>query len=152
MRKKVILALDLGTKTGWATRPTGSGVVTHGVQDFSRKRGESLGMIYLRFGKWLREMVEAVTPEVIIYETPHHRGGWATEITVGFSTRVHEVCASCKIEHMGVHSGTLKKFWVGRGRCSKEDMMEECRKRGFETYEDNEADAIALFHLGEEEV
>ena len=49
-----ILALDLATKSGWATN------VDHqsGVQVFDVRRGESPGMRFLRCRAWLGEMFQ----------------------------------------------------------------------------------------------
>jgi len=82
-----ILALDLGTKTGWALAENDR--TESGVQVFDVRRGESPGMRYLRFNRWLEELTGATPkPDLIAYEQPHHRGGAATEIAAGFSTRV----------------------------------------------------------------
>lgn len=50
-----ILALDLGTRTGYAIRENGR--VESGVQVFDVKRGESPGMRYRRFTVWLTDML-----------------------------------------------------------------------------------------------
>ena len=47
-----LLALDLGTTTGWAIR-TGRCRIVHGTAEFRPSRFEGGGMRYLRFGKWL---------------------------------------------------------------------------------------------------
>jgi len=144
---KNILALDLATKTGWATgsRPT---EITSGVQDFSLQRGDSSGMRYLRFESWLTDVITLVHPEVIIYEQAHQRGGAPTEIAYGFITHTLKICAKYQIEHQALHTGTLKKFWTGKGNAGKSEMIAECRRRGFSPRDDNEADAIALLHWG----
>ena len=54
MANKNILALDLATMTGWATLIDGK--INSGVQNFSKKRGESNGIMFLRFNAWLREI------------------------------------------------------------------------------------------------
>ena len=141
-----ILALDLGTFCGWSTNAQGR--TESGVQVFDLKRGESPGMRYFRFNSWLDEMC-ACPPEIIVYEQPHHRGGAATEVSVGFSTRVQEYCAKRGIEHVAVHSGTLKKFWTGHGNASKEDMLFRTNmyRTATEYIKDhNESDAIAILH------
>lgn len=141
-----ILALDLGTKTGWATNcPQESG-----VQEFLLNRGESPGMRYIRFRAWLEEMIEIVKPDVIVYEQTHMRGGYATELAHGFSTRVQEICAKYGIEHAAVHSATLKKFATGSGRAKKEDMIKAAHtKLGVsKRIDDNEADALWLLKWG----
>ena len=81
-----ILALDLATKTGWALWDGAR--IESGVQDFSKKRGESNGMLFLNFNHWLSRIVNATagipTPvDLLVYEQAHYRGGAATEICVG---------------------------------------------------------------------
>ena len=141
-----ILALDLGTRTGWAlwngTRRES------GVQTFDVKRGESPGMRYIRFNRWFSNMIGQNTPavEVVVYEQTHNRGGAATEVSAGFATRVQEACAALGINHAAIHSATLKKFATGRGRCDKADVISAVNERFGPPFvsDDNEADAIAL--------
>lgn len=143
-----ILALDLGTKTGWALRLQGR--FEHGVQEFVVKRGESPGMRYVRFNRWLRETGTYAT--FIAYEAPHHRGGAATEVANGFATRVQEFCAEMGAEHTAVHTATLKKWLTGSGNAKKPEMMAAVAARWCAVETDDEADAIALLHYVETEV
>lgn len=139
-----ILALDLATKSGWAYRKGKE--IKSGVESFAIKRGDSPGIRFLKFRSWLEKMVKDVEPEIIIYERPHHRGGSATEVLVGLSTRVQEVAAKNKIEYKAVHTTTLKKFFTGSGRASKKDMIKEAKKRFPEQniQDDNQADALSV--------
>jgi len=126
-----ILAIDPGTMLGWAT--DSSGRLEFGTHDFSLRRGESPGMRFHRFNRWLFEMVlregQAPAVDLIIYEQAHHRGGAATDVLVGMTTRIHELCASpfrwsglhqlaggksVPIDYCAVHSATLKAFALGR--------------------------------------
>ena len=116
-----------------------------GVQVCDVKRGESPGMRYLRFRRWLEDITEPGC-ELIIYEAPHHRGGAATEIAAGFSTRVQELCALRGIEHASLHTQTLKKWTVGRGNAEKTAMLAAVCHRWKVVQSDDEADAIALLH------
>jgi hypothetical protein len=50
-----ILALDLGTTTGWALRSR-DGQIAHGFVSFKSQRFEGGGMRYLRFKRWLSEI------------------------------------------------------------------------------------------------
>ena len=93
---KTILALDPGSKTGWAYRPFS--VVSSGTALFERKRGASAGMRFVLFTAWLQQTLDAVKPDVVVYEMAHHRGGAATEILVGFTTRIQEECERRGIE------------------------------------------------------
>ncbi|MEN6621442.1 MAG: hypothetical protein ABFD50_07845, partial [Smithella sp.] len=69
----MLLAIDTGTKTGWAIIKDGR-VYESGVQDFSKKRGESNGAMFLRFRGWLGHITD-LDIDLVIYEQAHHRGG-----------------------------------------------------------------------------
>ena len=167
-----ILALDLGTRTGWALSE--SGRIESGVQVCDVKRGESPGMRFVRFNRWLQEATDNHDPnapavstdgtlyyrprvDIIVYEQAHHRGGAATEVAAGFATRVQEFCARHGIEHAAVHSATLKKFTTGSGRGDKTVMFRAALAKGWLSgtraivedrplVDDNEVDAICLLH------
>jgi Holliday junction resolvasome RuvABC endonuclease subunit len=146
----MILALDLGTRTGWALWD-GSRTES-GVQVFDLKRGESPGMRFVRFNGWLSSWApNGHRPALVAYEQTHHRGGAATEIAAGFATRIQEFCARHGIEHTAVHSATLKKWTTGKGNADKRAMVAAVARRWKAVEDDNEADAIALLHyaLGE---
>ena len=51
-----ILALDLGTTTGWAVQ-TNEGQTAHGFVSFRPQRFEGGGMRYLRFKPWMASTV-----------------------------------------------------------------------------------------------
>lgn len=145
-----ILALDCGTKTGWASFVDGR--IESGVQDFSLKRGESKGIRFLRFNTWLVGMLDLIKPYVVVYELAHFRGGHATEILVGMTTRIEEFCEERKIEYSSVHSATLKKFATGGGKANKEDMMKAAAlKFGRIIDSDDEADALLILAWAREE-
>jgi hypothetical protein len=54
-RNRCILALDLGTSTGWALR-SAEGLITSGTASFRPGRYDGGGMRYLRFTNWLTEV------------------------------------------------------------------------------------------------
>lgn len=149
-----IFALDLGTRCGWAMWDGHH--QESGVQTFDVKRGESPGMRYVRFRRWLQEATIAPGGvgvsdfpriDLIAFEQAHHRGGAATEVAAGFSTRVLEHCAEWKIEHTTIHTATLKKATCGTGKADKEAMVREVNRRGWAKHnvtDDNEADALAV--------
>lgn len=145
-----ILAFDFGIKTGWASLkefPGNRSVLESGVQEFPLNRGESSGMRFLRFNSWLDRIFELVEPNLAVYETAHHRGGYATELLVGMATRLQERCAKEKADFpvMAVHSMTLKKQIAGTGKANKEDMVRIANEKfGIQVKDDNEADALLL--------
>lgn len=159
--RMVILAIDPGTKLGWALGRDGR-LIESGVEDLSPRRGESKGARFLRFRAWLAGagMVgwsELKRPDLVIYEMAHHRGGAATEVGVGITTRIQEFAAEHGIECVGIHSATLKKRATGSGRAGKPDMIGRAMAlfptsaAGYEDMTDDEADALCLLWLGFED-
>lgn len=146
-----ILALDLATKTGWALIRPGWDKPESGVQDFSLKRGESPGMRFLRFRKWLMDM-RMHSPELYVYEQPHYRGGAPTQVCVGLESILLEEVARVSANHVSVHSKTLKKFATGKGNASKA-MMERAANKRWNTVviDDNHADALMILAWAMEE-
>lgn len=150
-----ILALDLATKTGWAYGETeDSHVCVHsGVQDFSLKRGESGGMRLLHFDRWIYQMLAETDPKVVVYETPHHQGGHATEVLLGLVGILQKAACEAKVEYSSVHSATLKKFATGSGRASKEEMKIRAIQRfARQVVDDNEADALHIWDWARENI
>src|SRR6266545_4841894 len=71
----VILALDLGQRTGWATRNR-EGAIASGTHEFRPGRFEGGGMIWLRFRAWLQEVDETAggVGVVVFEEVRRHLG------------------------------------------------------------------------------
>ena len=57
-----ILALDLGTHTGWALLQLDD-TITSGTENFKPHRFEGGGMRFLRFKQWLNELLAATEPK-----------------------------------------------------------------------------------------
>lgn len=144
----VILGLDCGTKTGWCLMEDGK-IIASGIEDFSKKRGESNGFMFLKFRNWLNYILSYHKPNIVVYEQAHHRGGAATEIGVNLTGRIQEVCTNLEIEYAPVHTATLKKFATGNGRAKKSEMMNAAKKLlGRDPVDDNESDAVLIAKCG----
>ncbi len=143
----MLLALDLGTKAGWAT--TSNGVIDSGVQIFANDRFSGGGMRYLKFQKWLEEMPRPT--QVVFEEVRRHRGTDAAHVYGGLMAHLTAWCEKHQIPYQGVPVGTIKKAWTGNGNAGKNLMIDEAKKRGFTPKDDNEADALALLHYWLEE-
>lgn len=154
MDRKTVIALDCAQKTGWAVVDINSQeIIESGVQDLTKKRGESNGLLFLRFRTWLKGLIDSVRQfseiNLIIYEQAHFRGGAATEIGVGLQTRVQEAAQEFKILDAPVKTNTLKKYWTGSGAAGKERMIEKSAiQLGRAPIDDNEADAVAAAYYG----
>lgn len=142
-----VLALDLGTVTGWATAHGTS--VSSGSQVFRPGRYEGGGMRFLRFRRWLNEVHSALGEINAVYfeEVRRHAGTDAAHIYGGFLATLSEWCEANNIPYQGVPVGTIKKHATGKGNCGKEEMIQAAKSRGFNPGCDNEADALALLDL-----
>lgn len=145
MTHTITLALDLGTTTGWALRPR-EGEIAHGFVSFRPQRFEGGGMRYLRFKRWLTELKSTTTHIDAVYfeEVRRHAGVDAAHAYGGFMAHLTAWCEHHSIPYQGVPVGTIKKHASGKGNASKDEMITAVRARGFDSNEDNEADAIAL--------
>lgn len=149
-----ILALDLATATGWACRDP-LGRITSGVKRFDLGRGESPGMRFLRFRRWLLDCWgPGHAPAVIAYERAHHRGGAATQLCVGLQAIVLEHAALVGAETAPVHTAALKKLATGSGRADKSAMIAAARAKwpSIEVLDDNHADALWVLEWARREV
>ena len=79
----VILALDLGQRTGWAVRSR-DGAIASGVHEFRPGRFEGGGMIWLRFRGWLQEIDETSGGVgVVVFEEVRRHAGTAASHAYG---------------------------------------------------------------------
>jgi hypothetical protein len=144
-RAPVLLALDLGSQTGWAAQ-AGEGPLTSGTVTFRPGRFEGGGMAFLRFKRWLDELQETVGAVGAVYfeEVRGHRGTIAAHIYGGFLGQLEAWCEYHEIPYQGVPVGTIKRHVTGRGNADKQTVIAAIRARGYEPADDNEADAIAI--------
>jgi len=142
-----LLALDLGTTTGWALRDR-TGRITSGGHSFKPQRFEGGGMRYLRFGRWISEIQTSVSELQFLYfeEVRRHASTDAAHAYGGFLATLTAWCEHHGIPYQGVPVGTIKKHATGKGNASKGEMMAAMRARGYLPADDNEADALALLH------
>jgi len=140
-----ILALDCGTRTGWAVWYGGGPAFESGVQSFELRRGESAGERFIRFRAWLRGVLMTSAPAAVVYKRPHVQGGPAVELLIGMTTRIAEECAAFGVEPAAVYSATLKKFATGSGRGDRVGLMKHAREAWeLSAVDGSEADALCL--------
>ena len=142
-----ILALDLGTTTGWALRGS-DGHITSGSESFRPQRFEGGGMRFLRFKRWLTEL-KAVTSGIDALhfeEVRRHVSTDAAHAYGGFLATLTAWCEHHQIPYQGVPVGTIKKHATGKGNAGKDEVIASVTARGHSPYDDNEADALALLH------
>jgi Holliday junction resolvasome RuvABC endonuclease subunit len=142
---RTVLALDLGTTTGWAIRSF-DGLITSGTVSFKPSRYDGGGMRYLRFTNWLTEIDRLSGPIEAIYfeEVRRHIGTDAAHVFGGLLAVLTSWGELRGVPYQGVPVGRIKRHATGKGNANKEAMVAAARARGFSPADDNEADAIAL--------
>ena len=142
-----ILALDLGTHTGWALHQLDS-TITSGTEHFKPQRFEGGGMRFLRFKRWLTEIKQSCDGIDCLHfeEVRRHVSTDAAHAYGGFMAHLTAWCEHHQIPYQGVPVGTIKKHATGKGNASKDDMVAAARLRGHAPADDNEADALAILH------
>ena len=141
-----LLAIDLGTTAGWMCGSPGAAV--SGSTNLKEGRFESHGVRFINFRSFLAKMHTAMTINLVVFEEVRgHRGVTAAHVYGGYLAQLQTWC----IDH-GIHYRTrtvqeIKKFATGKANASKEEMIEAAKRLGFTPKDDNEADAICLWHL-----
>ena len=139
-----ILALDLGTKLGWAVRGR-DGRTSHGTEVFTPRASWSPGQRWLRARSFLVEVITQRQVHAIAYEdVKRHTGTDAAHAYGAFLCIVEMLADSHRLRLLPVGVGTIKKHWTGKGNADKADMIAEAKARGFRPETDNDADALAI--------
>lgn len=144
-RSPVLLALDLGTTTGWAIRLADATIVS-GTMAFRPGRYEGGGMRYLRFRSWLDHLHDGAKAIGTVYfeEVRRHAGTDAAHIYGGFLAHLAAWCELKHVPYQGVPVGTIKRHATGKGNAGKDAVIAAMRAKGFDPEDDNEADALAI--------
>jgi len=139
----MILSIDLGTTTGWASAML-SGYIESGSVSFATKRHEGGGMRYMKFRKWLESEFAGRVKEVYYEEVRRHQGTSAAHVYGAFEGQLTAWCEENNIPYSSVPVGTIKLFSTGKGNANKQMMINAAVCSGFDVVDDNQADAIHL--------
>ena len=140
-----LLALDLGTSTGWAMSLSDGGIVS-GTVSFRPSRYDGGGMRYVRFRAWLDGVADD-TPDITTIhfeEVRRHLSTDSAHVHGGLLATLTAWCEQRSIAYQGVPVGTIKRFITGRGNADKAAVIDAIRARGYCPADDNEADAVAI--------
>src|SRR5690606_14754822 len=126
-----ILALDLGTTTGWALR-NADGLIISGTVSFRTGRFDGGGMRYLRFTSWLTEIDRLSGPIAAIWfeEVRRHAGTDAAHVYGGLLATLTSWAELRGVPYEGVPVGTNQRHATGKGNAPKEVVIAAARSRG----------------------
>lgn len=140
-----MLALDLGTTTGWALAPRGGAVRSGSFRLDPSKLGGN-GRRWIAFREWLTATAREAggVQAVYVEDVRRHVSNLSARVYCGYLAMLEAWCAANNIPLHGVGVGTIKKHATGKGNADKGAMIAAARKRGVQVTDDNEADAVAL--------
>lgn len=155
-----LIALDLGTHTGWSTLQVDDGgprLWFVGEWDLTPGRHSDGGMRFARFQAELRRLVDSLGHcDFLFYEeVAAHKGTAAAHVYGGLVAVAQLVCKERDIPYEGVPVGTIKKHATGKGNANKSAMVDAAlnlyaphvsgvEPGGYLPITDNMADALAL--------
>lgn len=124
-----ILALDLGTATGFAIY-NGESIIS-GTTKLRHSKSAS-GLRFLNFRNWLIDTIKTHRINEIYYERVYrHCGTEAGHVYGGFLYHLAAVVEELNVKCTGIPVTTIKKLTTGNGKATKEDMMKAVRNNGF---------------------
>lgn len=143
-----ILAIDIGTTTGWALG-TRDGNIRSGTQSFSAGKHDGPGQRWLKFRAFLTETGRSAGEIQAVYyeDVKNHAGVIASHIYGGFLAHLETWCELNRVVLVPVGVGTIKKAWTGKGNADKDAMIAAAVAKGFRPKDSNEADALAILSL-----
>lgn len=139
-----ILAVDLGTTTGWALHARGQ--FKSGSFRTKLHATEHPGLRFLRFRREFLSTFRGVR-EVWFELVRRHEGTHAAHIYGGFWAELMAWCQDNGVRWRAVEVGDIKRTVAGRGNATKKQMMAAVEELGFRPADDNEADALAILHV-----
>lgn len=153
-----LLALDLGTKTGWACAHV-DGTIASGAFDFSSKLPRHReGRRFLNFRVALISFHKGLPPgtnlrifyEEVMFGAGKDGKGGQTQIGAqvfgGWKAILTSWAETHDFVYEGVHNATWKKYVVGNGHAKKEDVLAAVRALGHDPKTEDESDALGILY------
>lgn len=146
------LALDIASKTGWAT--TVNGALCFGMYEV-KSAGEGEGLGFYGFEIWLATMIRENRPDLIAVEAAvptmpnKQKKGFTNfqtqKVLLGLQAIAKLVGVKTGIEVCEVYASTARKTVTGSGAIKKPEVIKFLRERGYAVKEDNAADSLVIY-------
>jgi crossover junction endodeoxyribonuclease RuvC len=141
-----ILALDPATTTGYCS-DKGSGILKLGILG-KTERPEKL----LAFYNYLHDTIKKEEITHLVYERPGGSHYNSLVSHASLEAMILLVCQMRELYYLGYSASSIKKYITGKGNASKQEVIDAVKKLGYDPYDDNEADAIAIFLLAKNDL
>lgn len=147
-----VLAIDIGTTTGWALGLR-DGKLFSGSESFAPRRNDGPGQRWLKFQAWLGQRAQiAGEIQAIYYELVlRHTAVQAAHVYGGFEAHLQAWADRNRVRLVGVPVSVIKKAATGKGNANKDAMVAAMRARGHRVVDDNHADALALLEYAQKQ-
>jgi hypothetical protein len=147
-----VLALDLGRRTGWCHQKK-DGTLNSGVHELysedQHKQEFEDGLRFMALRHWFVRFGEQVGGwDVVAFEQVPAGASMGRQRVLYPSMRavIMAECAERGILCVPIPVGTWKVAYCGNGNANKDKVMAESSRRGFSFFDDNESDALGIFH------
>lgn len=143
MKYDSILALDLSLKNSGVCYLKNDGTLIY--YTFSPNTGRELFQLY----EHLYNLIKSNNFKYVVKEGVAGAGpGWCMSRLHQVDGIARLVCQQLNIPLLQIASSSMKKMVTGKGRCSKQEVIDAVSKL-YDAYpsDDNQADAIGLYHV-----
>jgi Holliday junction resolvasome RuvABC endonuclease subunit len=145
MTSMKILAIDPGTKSGWAHSDGLSG-----TWDLSIRRDESTGMRLVRLKAKLNEIKSTLGVDLLVFEANRNlKHGPAVRVAGQIQGVIELWAIENGVEYAGRSAGEIKRHATGSGAADKSKVIAAAVERwpNLKIEDDNHADALWLLSL-----
>lgn len=143
-----LLAIDPAERTGWAVSKT-----EYGLWDLKPKKDENFAFKLLKFKAKLKEIIQLVEINTIVFERPSGFHASAVISHAKYVGIIELFATENNIPFKGYSATEIKKFATGKGNSNKEKMIAAAKdKLGYQGDDDNEADALWLWCLAADDL
>jgi len=127
-----ILGIDPGSNAGWAVRYE-DGRYDSGVWELQPQRTRRFdggGMRYVRFKKYLAELLDLAKPDQVVFEeVRRHKGVDAAHCYGAIVGHLMAMCEERGIPYTTVRVSDVKKTATGKGNADKEKILAAAREK-----------------------
>ena len=150
----IIAALDLATKTGVAVGPLGGQPELWTLDLKSKGEAKFHATRLMQIQGLAHRLISEQGVGFIAIEKPFvasHNNWETTLLTIGLTANVLSWAARKGIQVDIIPAQTVAKHFTGSGKMKRDEkkaaILAECRARGWDPKDDNQADAAALWEL-----